>query len=315
VRAFLIRRTGQFVPVLLLGAIAVWAFIYALPGDPASVIGGSNATQAQLARIRGRLGLDRPVWVQFWSWLTHGIHGDFGVSSVSGVPVSTLLASRIPATVQLAVFALIFLIVIAGPLGLICGLFPRSLVGRLVRSWLSISLAIPPFWLGLLLILLVCVRLGILPSVSNYVPFWTDPIGAFRNTVLPALSLAVYSSSVAARFLASSVSEVMQSEYVRTARAKGAGRVRVVFRHALRNAMLPTITVVGLQLGLFLGGTIVIEAIFTYPGIGRLLYTALDSRDYAVAQATVLLILVTFLVVNLLVDVLYAALDPRIRVR
>ena len=311
---FLLRRLAQFVPVLVIGALAIWGFVYALPGSPAAIIAGAGASQAEINAINARLGLNHPVWQQFATWLGNSLHGNLGTSAVTGTPVSSLLGTAAPATAQLAIMAMVVLVLIAVPLGVAAGVRPRGIVGRIVSGFLSVSLAVPPFWLGLLLVLAFSVKLRVFPPAAIYVPFWQDPAQALRGAILPALALAIYSASVTARFLAASLHEAMRSDYIRTARAKGAGEIRVVLRHALRNALLPTLTVAALQLGALLGGAIIIEVIFTYPGLGSLLYTALNSRDYAVIQGALLLIVAIFLAINLVVDLLYAVVDPRIRV-
>ncbi|MRH28054.1 ABC transporter permease subunit [Microbacterium sp. SYP-A9085] len=312
---FLLRRLGQFLPVLALAAIAVWAVVYALPGDPTTVLGGLDATPEQIAAIRERLGLDQPVHLQFLTWLTHTLQGDLGTSSTSGFPVTQILAGAIPATAQLAVLAMLITVAVAIPLGMIAALAPRAAGGRIVKGWLSLSLATPPFWMGLLLVIAFSVGLRALPAASRFVPVWEDPAGALRNMILPALALGVYSGGVLARFVAASLSEVMESDYIRTARSKGASPTRVVVRHAMRNSLLPALTVGGLQLGSLLGGAVVIEVLFSYSGIGRLLFNAVAERDYAILQATIMFVVVVFLVINLVIDVLYAVLDPRIRLK
>ncbi|TWD84624.1 peptide/nickel transport system permease protein [Kribbella amoyensis] len=311
--AHLIRRLLQFAVVLVLGSIAVWAFTFALPGDPASVLLGPDASPAELEATRQRLGLDGTVVEQYLSWIGHALAGDLGSSYYSGQPVVAELLDRIPATVQLAGFAMVLTLVIAVPVGIVVALRPRSVAGRLFQGYLTAGLAVPTFWLGLLLIIVLAVQLRWLPASSDYVPFWGDPGGALTATILPALAIAVHTSSVTARFLATSLGDVMGKDYIRTARAKGVPERDVIRRHALRNASLPTITIVGLQLGGFLGGTVVIEAVFNYPGLGRLLYTAIGERDYALVQGGVLFVVATFLLLNLLVDLGYAVLDPRIR--
>jgi peptide/nickel transport system permease protein len=311
--AYLVRRTLQFAVVLILGSIAVWAFVFALPGDPATVLAGPDASAAELAATRDRLGLDRSVIEQYGIWLSHALTGDLGTSYYSAQSVSATLLDRIPATVQLAVMAMTLALFIAVPVGTVVSLWPRSVVGRVFQAYLTAGLAIPAFWLGLLLIILFAVQLRVLPAASDYTPFWEDPGQALRSTILPALAIAVHASTVIARFLSTSLSDVMGRDYIRTARAKGVPERDVIRRHALRNASLPTVTVVGIQLGGFLGGTVVIEAVFNYPGLGRLLYTSIGERDYAVIQGGVLFVVAIFLVLNLLVDVLYAYLDPRIR--
>lgn len=309
----LIRRLMQFAVVLLLGSIAVWALTFALPGDPATVLLGPDATDAELAATRARLGLDGSVVHQYLSWIGHAVSGDLGASYYSGQPVVSELLDRIPATAQLAAFAMALALIIAVPVGIVVALRPQSVAGRVLQGYLTAGLAVPTFWLGLLLVIVLAVQLQWLPASSDFVPVWQDPGGALAATILPATAIAVHASSVTARFLATSLSEVMGKDYIRTARAKGVPERDVIRHHALRNASLPTVTIVGLQLGSFLGGGVVIEAVFNYPGLGRLLYTAIGERDYALVQGGVLFVVATFLLINLLVDVFYAVLDPRIR--
>lgn len=311
--SYILRRLGQFLIVLFLASIAVWALVYALPGDAATVIAGPDASDAQRAATRARLGLDRPIAEQYALWLRNAITGDLGDSFYSADTVAHTLAERIPATAQLAVLSLLLTLVIAIPVGIIVALAPRSIGGRLLQGYLTLGLAIPSFWLALLLIITLAVRAHAMPATSEYVPLWQDPLAAARYSILPAVAIAVHASCITARFLAASLSEVMDRDFIRTVRAKGVTEYRVVIRHALRNASLPTVTIVGIQLGGLLGGTVVIEALFNYPGLGRLLYTSIGERDYAVVQGGVLFVAVAFLTLNLLVDLLYAYLDPRIR--
>ncbi|TDD94175.1 ABC transporter permease [Jiangella asiatica] len=311
--AYLIRRLAQFAIVLVLASIAVWAFIFALPGDPATVLAGPDASPTEQAAIRDRLGLDRSIIEQYATWLTHAITGDLGQSFYSTQTVTATLADYIPATAQLATLALALTLLIAVPVGTTVALRPRSLLGRLLSGYLTIGLAVPAFWLGLLLIIVFAVQLQLLPAAGDYTPFWHHPGQALRATILPATAIAVHASAITARFLATSLSDIMGRDFIRTVRAKGVPEHAVVRRHALRNAALPTITIIGIQLGGFLGGTVVIEAVFNYPGLGRLLYTAIGERDYAIVQGGVLFIVTTFLTLNLLIDLLYAHLDPRIR--
>jgi peptide/nickel transport system permease protein len=311
--AYVVRRLLQFGVVGILGSIAVWAFVFALPGDPATVLVGPDATDEELAATRARLGLDRSAGEQYIVWIAHAVSGDLGTSYYSGESVFRTLLERVPATFQLAVSAMALTLLIAVPVGIVVALWPRSAAGRVLQGYLTVGLALPAFWLGLLLIIVLAVQLRALPAVSDFVPLWQDPGGALRTMVLPAAAMAVPASSVTARFLASSLGEVMAKDYIRTARAKGVPERGVIRHHALRNASLPTVTIVGMQLGGFIGGTVAIEAVFNYPGLGRLLYTAIGERDYAVVQGGVLFVVAAFLFLNLLVDLLYAYLDPRIR--
>ena len=260
-----------------------------------------------------RLGLDRPIHEQYLAWLDRTLHFDLGTSIVNGVPVNTQLLQRIPATIQLTAFTM--------ALSLAHRVSDRGaqrLAAALVRGtaligiYQAASLAVPTFWVGILLVLAFSIERRLLPSVSRFVPFWSNPVEAVRNTLLPALSMAFYFSSVLSRFIAASVRETMGLEYVRTARSKGVPERYVVLRHILRNAMLPTVTVIGLQLGGLLGGAIVVEAVFSYPGLGRLLYSAVVARDYPLVQGAVLFAMLGFLTINLLVDIAYARLDPRV---
>lgn len=313
-KTYLLQRTAQFVPVFFLGTVLIWALIYALPGNPAIALAGSNATPEQINAIQNRLGLNDPLWSQYLSWLGNAVQGDLGISWSSGYPVGQLILDRLPATVQLAMLAIVMVVLLAVPLGVASAVLPKSWVGRTANFIMAIGLAIPHFWVGILLILVFSISFQLLPGASVYVPVWEEPFNALRNTVLPALAIALHASTITARFIAASLSEVMGMDYIRSARAKGATESRVVLHHALRNSLLPTVTIVGIQLGQLLGGTVIVEVVFTYPGIGNLLYKAISARDYAVLQGVVLLIVIIFLLLNLLVDLLYARLDPRIRV-
>lgn len=314
-RAYLIRRLLVFVPVAVVASLAVWAMVYALPGDPASALAGENATQVQVDAIRERLGLDRPAWEQFFVWLGNAVTGNLGDSFTSAQSVTSLLGDRVPATVQLAAVSMVIGLLISVPLGMVAALRPRSWPGRLVNVYLAAGLAMPTFWLGLLLIIVFSVQAQVLPAASQFTPIWDDPVEALRNVILPATAIGLHISAITARFVSASLGEMMSRDFVRTAKAKGASRRRIVVKHALRNALLPTVTIVGLQLGALLGGAIVIEVVFNYPGVGRLIYTAIGDRDYAVVQGGVLFVVTAFLMVNLFVDLLYAYLDPRIRYR
>jgi peptide/nickel transport system permease protein len=309
---YVLRRLGQFVVVLALGSVAIWSIILLIPGSPAVAIVGMDATPEQLAAAEQAMGLDRPVWVQYLAWLERVAQLDLGRSLVNGVPVGEQLAQRIPATLQLAGFTVAISLLAAFPMGIVVALRPRSVPGVAISVFQAVTLAVPTFWVGILLVLLFSIEFRLLPSVSRYVPVLEDPLGAFRNTILPALSLAFYFASVLSRFVAASLRDVLAQDYLRMARAKGVPERRVILAHALRNALLPIVTIIGLQIGGLLGGAIVIEAVFSYPGLGRLLFSAVVARDYPVVQGAILFAMLGFLTINLLVDILYARLDPRI---
>ena len=309
---FVLRRLLQLAPVLLLASTAIWAMIYAVPGGPIGAIAGDNASPEQIAAATAQFGLDRPVLVQYADWLWNAIRGDFGMSIRGRAPVLELIGQRLPATLQLAVAATIVSLLIGIPVAIASALHPGSWLDRILSGWSAMALGVPTFWLGILLILVFAVELRWLPSASAYVPIWVDPIGAIRNLALPALTLGVYVSGILARFLRASLVSELQADYVRTARSKGLPERQIVGVHILRNALLPFITIVGLMMANFIGGAVVTEAVFTYPGLGRLLIQAISTRDYPLIQGCIVVILVLYIAINMAVDVLYAYIDPRI---
>lgn len=309
---YVLRRLFHLVPVLLLGSAAVWAIIYAVPGDPVSVLVGENATPEQIAAATAQYGLDRPILVQYADWLWRALRGDLGTSIHASAPVLGLVAERLPATFQLAFMATFVSLVLGIPVAIISALKPGSWVDRILSLWNAMTLGVPTFWLGILLILWFSVEMRWLPSASAYVPLWEDPIAALRNLILPAVTLGVYVSGVLARFLRASLVTEMRSDYIRTARSKGLPEWQVVSVHILRNALLPFVTIVGLMMANFIGGAVVTEAVFTYPGLGRLLIQAISTRDYPLIQGCIIVIMLIYILINLSVDVFYAYIDPRI---
>lgn len=311
--AYLARRLLQLAIVLAVASVAVWLMIYLVPGSPEVAIAGADASREQLEAVRQRLGLDRPLPVQYLSWLGAALTGDLGNSLSSNRPVTQLLAQRIPATLQLVVAALAVGLSLALPIGIVAAWRPRGIVARAATFFQTTLLAFPSFWLGILLVWLFGLHWRILPATSNYVPATSDPVGAARNLALPALSLGLFMAAILVRFVREAVGNELAQPYIRMVRAKGAPERRVLVAHALRNAALPIVTIVGLQLGAFIGGTVITESIFNYPGIGRLVFVAVTTRDYPVVQGVLLFVVLNFAIINMLVDVLYAALDPRIR--
>jgi peptide/nickel transport system permease protein len=309
---YVLYRLLQLLPVLFLASIAVWLMIYLIPGDPAIALLGSDVTPEQIARARQKMGLDRPLPVQYGLWLGRVVRGDLGVSYLSGLPVTTLVGQRIPVTLQLTLASLLVALVIAAPLGVVSAVRPRSWIARWVTGYNALAMAVPTFWLGILLVLCFGIWLRWLPT-SGFVPAWQEPGRALRFLVLPAFTLGAYVSAVLARFTRAALLETLFQDYVRTGRAKGLGERAVVGVHALRNALIPVVTVVGLQFGAFMGGAVITEAIFDYPGLGRMLLQAILTRDYTVVQGTILFVVVAFVLINLATDLLYALLDPRIR--
>jgi peptide/nickel transport system permease protein len=305
-------RLVQLVPVLLLASIAVWLMIYLVPGDPAVARVGAEASPEQLEIARREIGLDQPLPIQYARWLLSAVRGDLGASIATRVSVLTLLSQRVPATLHLAVASVLIAALIAFPVALLAALQPRGLLARAVSLYVSLTLAVPTFWLGILMVLVFGVWLRLVPS-SGYVAIWEDPISAIGHLILPALALGMYMSGVLIRFLRTALQEALDQDYIRTARAKGLAEPAIVRRHALRNALIPAVTVIALHFGSFLGGAVVTEAVFNYPGLGRLILDAVILRDYSVVQGTILIVVITFSLINLTVDVLYRFLDPRIR--
>ncbi|MCF3934596.1 ABC transporter permease [Acuticoccus sp. M5D2P5] len=312
---YILRRLLQLIPVLILASIGVWAMMYAVPGGPVAAIVGDNATPEQIAAVTRQYGLDRPIAVQYLDWFGSALVGDFGESYYSRAPVLQLIGERLPATLHLAVAATIVALLLGIPVAVASALRPGTLLDRILSGWSALALGVPTFWLGILLILLFAVELRWLPSASGYVPIWEDPLQALRNLALPAITLGVYVSGILARFLRASLVTELRADYVRTARAKGLPERQIVWVHLMRNALLPFITIVGLMMAGFIGGAVVTEAVFTYPGLGRLLIQAISSRDYPLIQGCILVILVLYVAINLTVDVLYAYIDPRIDYR
>jgi len=305
-------RLVHLLPVLLLTSVAVWLLIYLIPGDPALALLGPDVTPEQLQRARAQMGLDRPWPVQYALWLGRVLEGDLGVSYLNGLPVRTMLAQRVPVTLQLTAASLVVALLIAAPLGILSAVRPRSWIGRVAAGYNALAMAVPTFWLGILLVLLFGLYLRWLPT-SGFVPIWQEPLRALRFLVLPAVTLGAYVSAVLARFTRTALLESLGQDYVRTARAKGVAEPGVVGVHALKNALIPVVTVLGLQFGAFMGGAVITEAIFDYPGLGRMLLQAILTRDYTVVQGTILFVVSAFVVINLLTDLAYAFLDPRIR--
>jgi peptide/nickel transport system permease protein len=332
VRRYAVRRALTIVPVLLGVSVLVFSFIHLIPGDPALTMLGERATPEKVTEVRARLGLDRPIWQQYLLYVGNALRGDLGVSIVRGDPVASDLLRRFPATVELAMAAIITAVAVGIPIGVASAVWRNSPLDSLARLGALTGVSMPIFWLGLVLAWVFGVQLRLLPtgfrlsSGTAFVPWtnfvildallqrdWPTFVDALRHLILPALALATIPLAVVARMTRASMLEVLSREYIRTAEAKGLSRRAVVLRHALRNALLPVLTVVGLQVGRLLAGAILTETIFSWPGIGLWVYESIESRDYAIVQGVSLFIAVIVVGVNLLTDVLYAAVDPRIK--
>ncbi len=309
---YVLRRLVQTIPVLFLSSILVFSLIRFIPGDPAMLIAGPDALPEQVLAARKRLGLDRPLHVQYLIWLGQVLRGDLGVSILNGYPVIDLIRRKFGATLQLTAGGLLVALSLALPLGILSAIRRDSWWERITAVVVALGQAIPTFWLGILLVLVFSLQLKWLPP-SGHVAFDQQPGLALRLMILPSLTLGFYSATVLTRFLKSSMLEVMDMDYVRTARTKGLREALITSRHVLKNALIPVVTVLGLQLGAFLGGAVVTESIFDWPGLGRLMLQAIGTRDYPVLQGTILFVVITFVCVTLITDLTYGFLDPRIR--
>ena len=310
--SYIIRRLLGVIPVLALVAIAAFLLIHLVPGDPALVMLGNDATPQQILQLRTQLGLDRSLPEQFVLWLREVLQGNLGESFFLGRPVTQALLERLPATMQLAVLSLIFSLLIGIPSGLIAAVWQNTRWDQLVMATAIGGISIPSFWLGLALMLVFSVQLGWLPS-GGYTPLWEDAWQGLRTLALPAISLGFMQAALIARMTRSSMLEVLRQDYVRTARSRGVGRWLVILKHAFKNAMIPVITTIGTAFGVLLGGAVVVEIVFTFPGLGRLVVLAVQRRDYPLVQGALLLTSVIYVVVNLAVDLLYGVFDPRIK--
>jgi len=310
---FLVHRMLVTVPVLLLLSIGIFSMLHLAPGDPVTTLLSEDLTSPQVAQaLRHHLGLDRPLYVQYWLWLDHAVHGDLGYSFRSRSPVASEIVARLPVTVELTLLTLGGAILAALPLGTLAALRRNTGLDALISGLGALGLAMPAFWLGVLLILLFAVRLHWLPP-SGYAPPWQGVGTNLRLMILPGVTLAVSYTAVVLRIVRMSVLDVVQADYVRTARAKGIDEPRVILRHVVRSALIPIITVVALETGRLLGGAVVTETIFALPGVGRLAVDSVLGRDFPVLQAVTLFMALALISANFLADVLYAWADPRVR--
>jgi peptide/nickel transport system permease protein len=307
-----IVRVLALAPMLLALSIASFALVHVIPGDPALVMMGGEGTPQAVAELRHQLGLDRPLHVRYLEWLGKIARGDLGESLYNKTRVSEELLWRMPTTLSLVSLALVFSIVIGVPAGLLSAAYRNSWIDHVARLLTLVSLSLPSFWLGLMLIIFFSLWLDLLPIVG-YEPITQGVWKAIPYLILPSLSLGAYLAALITRLTRSSMLEVLNQDYVRTARAKGLRDRVVVMRHALRNALIPIVTVIGINVGILLGGSAVIETVFVLPGVGQLVVRSLYNRDLPVIQGLILYVAVVYVLINLIVDVLYTYLDPRLR--
>ena len=309
---FALRRLLSAIPVLLLVTLISASIMQLVPGDPALIIAGSNASDAEVQQVRQALGLDRSFGVRLLEWYGGLLRGDLGQSLLLNRSVTAAILERMPVTLALAGFALVLTVLIGVPAGVVAALKANTVVDQVVLVVALIGVSVPNFWLSLMLIVAFGVWLDVLPA-GGYTPFADDPVGWVRSLILPGISLALLQIGLLARITRATMLEVLRQDYVRTARAKGLPMRMVVGQHALRNVMVPVVTVIGLSFGLLLSGSVVIETVYSIPGMGRLLATAIFSRDYPVIQGGLLVMATMLVLLNLVVDLLYALIDPRVK--
>ncbi|EPD6702419.1 glutathione ABC transporter permease GsiC [Cronobacter dublinensis] len=302
--SYIIKRLLGLIPTLLIVAVLVFLFVHLLPGDPARLVAGPEADAEVISLVRHQLGLDQPLWLQFWHYISNVLRGDFGISLVSRRPVSEEIASRFMPTFWLTLASMSWAMLFGLAAGIVAAVWRNRWPDRLSMTLAVSGISFPAFALGMLLMHIFSVQLGWLPTVGA---------DSWRHYILPSVTLGAAVAAVMARFTRASFVDVLGEDYMRTARAKGVSEKWVILKHGLRNAMIPVVTMMGLQFGFLLGGSIVVEKVFNWPGLGRLLVDSVEMRDYPVIQAEVLLFSLEFILINLVVDVLYAAINPAIR--
>ncbi len=309
---YIIRRLIQAVGVLILVSILVFFLVRLIPGDPIRLLLGEDLSPTVEQQLIQKWGLDAPLYEQYFLWMFNIVQGDFGQSIRTQEQIASLIGSRILPTMMLSAGAMLIAVCVGIPAGVVAAYKAKTGWDHIAMFFALIGLCVPHFWLALLLMLAFSLNLGWFP-VSGYTSPFVDPVGALRHLILPCLALGIGLAASISRMTRSTMLDVLSQDYIRTARAKGLSERVTVFGHALKNAMLPTITVIGLQLGFLLGGAVVIEELFSYPGIGQLLIFAISNRDYPLVQSVVLVFASVFVMINLLVDISYAYFDPRIR--
>ncbi|GAA0944705.1 ABC transporter permease [Nonomuraea longicatena] len=309
---YLLKRLAVLLASTVVAAVAVFAFMALLPGDPAEIALGVNATPEAVAELSARFGTDRPPLAQFADWAGGLIGGDFGTSYVSGAPIGPQIAERLGVTAVLVLGGMVIALLVALPAGTFAAVHHRNPLGAAISAFSQVGIAVPAFLAGILLVFVFAVQAQVLPS-GGYVPMAEDPAQWLLGLLLPWLSLGLVQGAVLTRYVRSSVLDVMREDYLRTARAKGRGRMGALWRHGLRNAAVPVVTVLGLQLATLLVGAVVVERVFVIPGLGDLLLSGVATRDLLLVQGVVMVLVAAVLVINFLVDLAYAVLDPRLR--
>ena len=322
---YIIRRLLLLILILLGVSIIVFMLVHLAPGDPIRILLGEQATPTEVERLRSVYGLDRPLPIQYFSWLGNALQGDLGTSLRQGRPVTELLFDRFGATIELAFAGILISLILAIPLGILAAVKQSTWIDFSTMIFALLGVSMPGFWVGLMLLTHVALPIDYFPLFGRDASLFNGIIGIFttgsfatindaiRYLILPAFSLGILQTSLLTRLTRSSMLEVLKADYIRTARSKGLSEKFVIFKHALRNALLPVVTVLGIRLGALLGGAVIIETVFAWPGVGRLIYNSISQRDFPIVQAGTLMLAVAFSMANLLVDISYAYLNPKIR--
>ncbi|GEO24446.1 peptide ABC transporter [Alicyclobacillus acidoterrestris] len=310
--AYIVKRLLTMIPVLLFLSMMVFSLIHLIPGDPAQIILGQDATPSAVAALRAQMGLNQPLFMQYVQWMGKLLHGNFGTSLIDHEAVMKLIGQRLPVTVELAIGTLIVALLIAFPLGILAAVYRGKWADFVALFTSTIGLAVPPFWIGIIFLLLFTVKVHLFQS-SGYVPIWQNPGQNLSTMILPMVATGIREAAVLLRMLRSSLMEVVDQDFVRTARAKGLRGFVVIVGHALPNALIPVVTTAGIQIAGLLGGLVITEQIFSLPGFGQLLVQSVFSRDYTTVQGAAMVAALIVVVVNLIVDLVYGFVDPRIR--
>lgn len=309
---YLVRRLGSLIPTLIFVSIIVFGLQQLIPGDPAVAMAGDELNDEVIDQMRAKYGFDQPIYVQYFRWIGNVLVGDFGISYRNKVEVLDLILVKLPVTIELAICSMIVALLIGIPMGIIAATRKNKLTGTAANMFALTGISIPNFWLGIMLILVFSVQLRILPS-SGYVPFFENPIQNLRSMILPSIVLGTGVASVITRHTRAAMLQVLSSDYVRTARAKGVPEQIVIYKHALRNALIPVITLSTIEFGQLLSGAILTEQIFSIPGFGKLIVDSVFNREYAIVQGVVLVTATIFILLNFLADILYFVVNPRMR--
>jgi len=308
----LVFRLVSAIPVLILVSVMVFSLLHLLPGDPATAILGNEASPEAIAALNEKLGMNKPIIVQYGDWVYNLFHGNLGNSMVDNTPVTKLIAQRLPATLELTVGAFVVAIIIALPSGILSAARPGTWIDHVCTFISMLGMSIPHFWLGMMMILFFAVKLGLLPA-SGYVSLTQDPVANMEAMIMPMIATGFRQSAVLMRMVRSSMLDVMNADYIRTAVAKGLSERAVLVGQALRNAMIPVVTTSGLLIASLLGGLVITETIFSIPGFGKLMIDSVFRRDFTTVQGSILIVAVFVIIVNIIVDVLYTFIDPRIK--